>query len=65
MNENRSARADQIAAELRDRTPANGHTACDALNLCADCSAKVHEVRAIRHAERVEALRIPRPRIGN
>lgn len=65
MNADSTARADQLHAMLRDRTPGKGHTNCDALSLCGDCSAKVREVASIRHAERAEALRIPRPRLGD
>lgn len=52
----RLARADQIAATVRDAR------CCDALEPCGTCRAGAAEVHAIHHAARVEALTIrPRP----
>ena len=53
---NTTAHADQLHAEVRDARD------CDALDPCTSCRAKTAEVRAIRHAARVAAVAIPRPR---
>lgn len=45
-----TAHADQLAARIRDAR------CCDAINPCHSCRAMTAEVRAIRHAARVNAL---------
>ena len=56
-----TAHADQLHAEVRDAR------CCDALDPCADCQGMTRTVVAIRHAERVAAMRvralIPAPRM--
>lgn len=46
----RIARADQLAATVRDAR------CCDALDPCATCTAGKREVHAVRHEMRVAAL---------
>lgn len=57
-----TAQADQLHATVRDARGWDGHAdECDALDPCADCKAKTAAVRAIRHAERVAAMRLSLP----
>lgn len=55
MNTSHTAHADQLHAEIRDARD------CDALDPCQTCRDKTATVRAIRHTERVAAMRLSLP----
>ncbi len=61
-NASRTARADQLHAEVRDARSYDGHAAsCDALDPCAGCKAKAREVRTARlFGEDVPQIPAPR-----